>query len=234
LSAPLEEDARVPPQNAKNIVELRRMLAEKFPGVRMTAEAAPSLGTYWRSGLPQLDGALGGGIPKGGITELITPANASGTSLVVNGLLWRAHEQGQWLALVDGSDCFDPCAFDKTLFSRVLWVRCSTAKEAIKASDLLLHDGTIPFIVLDLANCPTLQLRRMNSSIWFRMERVIENTETALVVFTPQPMISHAQARLKLEARFSIDSLEQTREVLTAGMTFSALEARHRRTVKIA
>ena len=44
-----------------------------------------------------------------------------------------------------------------TVLSRLLWVRCRGAAEAMKAADLILRDGNLPLVLLDLAGNPPAQ-----------------------------------------------------------------------------
>lgn len=202
----------MPPAHAKNIVELRQLLAERFPGVRMAAGPPPTAGYCLSTGLPQMDHLLGGGLPKGAITEVIASGAGSGALLFLGALLKQAQKQGQWMGLVDGSDAFDPSAFDDTTLTRLLWVRCTGAKEAIKAADQLLHDGTVPLVVLDLVFCPPKELRKISSSTWFRFQRILAST--ALLAIVPEHLIGNAEARLTLARKFTIKSLEQPRAAL--------------------
>jgi hypothetical protein len=221
---------------ANNIVELRQLLAEKFPGVRMEAGPAMDLSKRWPTGLPQFDSLLAGGVVRSGITEIISGGIATGSSLFLSALVRQAHANGEWLALVDAMDSFDAAALDQEILRRFLWVRCSNAKEAIKATDILLHDGTIPITVLDLISCPAGQLRKIPSSTWFRLQRLLETSSTACVVLTPEPMISNAELRLILEQRFTLESLENNREALFAQIAPRIEEAAdgRRRIVRIA
>ena len=119
--------------SAKNIVELRELLAAKFPGVRMSAERPETISDRWPSGLPGIDAALEGGLPKSAITEIVSSGIASGSSLFLSALVERAHANGQWMALIDASDSLDPMTLDPGSLSRLLWVRCTQAKDAVKA-----------------------------------------------------------------------------------------------------
>lgn len=221
-------------ENARNIVELRQLLAAKFPAVRMSVERPEVISDSWPTGLPQIDSILSGGLPKGGITEITSTGIASGSSLVFSTLLQRAYAQGQWLALIDGSNSFDPSTLDPESLSRLLWVRCSNAREAIKAADLLLHDGTLSVVALDLLFCPAIQIRKIPSSTWFRLQRILDHSATALVVLTPEHFITNARARLQLERRFTLESIEQNRETLLAQIVATRPEIASRRLVKTA
>ena len=222
--------------NARNIVELRQLLADKFPGVRMSAERPETIANrnHFPTGLPRLDSLLEGGLAKGAITEIVSPGIASGTSLFIASLLERAHANGEWIALIDGADSFDPTPFPNEILSRLLWVRCNDPRQAVKATDLLLHDGTLSIVVLDLLFSPPNQIRKTPSSTWFRLQRILENTATAFVVLAPEHMISNAAARFTLEKRFSLESLDHRRETLLAQVAPAPLEAGKQRIVKMA
>lgn len=198
----------------KNVVELRRELAEKFPGVRMSAGPRETLVPRWPTGLAHWDELLGGGLPKSAITEVVSSGVACGSSLLIAALVQQSCARGEWLGLIDGADSFDPSALANEDLERLLWIRCANAREAIKAADLVLHDGTAALAILDLTFCAPPQMRGVPSSTWFRLERLTENIATALLVLTPQAMISNAEVRLKLEPRYSLESLELPQETL--------------------
>lgn len=202
----------------------------------MEAGRPPRMVGLWPTGLPQIDAFLGGGLAKSALTEVVSTGVSSGSSLLIAGLIEQADRQGEWLALIDGADSFDAAALNNEVLSRFLWARCSSAREAIKAADLLLHDGTIPVTVLDLISCPSQQLKKTPSSTWFRLQRLVETASTAFVILTPTPMISNADARLRLASRFTLDSLEVDRATLLAQITPQPLEAAApaRRIVRIA
>ncbi len=221
-------------KNARNIVELRQLLAERFPGVRMSAEKPESIARHCATGIAQIDSLLQGGLPRGGITEITSSGIASGSSLFLASLLEETHRRGEWLAIVDAADSFDPTSLATESLSRLLWVRCSGSKEAIKATDMLLHDGTISVVVLDLLFCTPNQLRKIPSSTWFRLQRILEHNSTALAVLSPEHMVSNANARLLLQKRFTLDALDQPRETLLAQVAPALPEITSRRIVKIA
>ena len=106
--------------NARNIVELRQLLAEKFPGVKMSADPRERIANRWPTGVAQVDTLLEGGLPKGAITEIVSSGISSGSALFLTALLERARENGEWLALVDASDSFDPAALENDVLSRLL------------------------------------------------------------------------------------------------------------------
>src|SRR5437867_11855553 len=86
---------------ASSIVDLRTLLAERFP--QRVAPAAAVFPTR----LAALD-EITGGLPKSAITELITSTMSAGSASVIHALLVNAARQNEFLALIDGCDSFDP------------------------------------------------------------------------------------------------------------------------------
>src|SRR4051812_25972461 len=121
-----------------NIIQLRQLLAEKFPGLRTHAEQLQRpRRNCWLTGIPQLDEL--GGLRQGGITEFVAERLGAGSTFLLCSILQQAAEKQQLSAFVDGSDSLDVTQLDPAVLSRLLWVRCRTAQEALKATDLLLR-----------------------------------------------------------------------------------------------
>ena len=205
-------------------IQLRQFLAERLPAVRLFSEAeAAKTSPCHPTGLPQIDELLGGGLPKGAITELVRDDKMTGSALVLCSIL--RHSQGQWAGLIDGRDSFDPASIDFKL-SRLIWVRCQEAAQALKAADLLLRDGNLPLVILDLALNPLPQLRKTPSTVWYRLQRLIEPKSTALLVITPRPTVSSAKARLHLAGNFDFEALDQPQEELLRQLKFAIVNKR--------
>jgi hypothetical protein len=185
------------------ILDLRKLLEERFPHAPATAP------TRFVTGLSFLDQAIGGGLPKSTITELISPQLSTGSASLIHALLHGAHRDKYFLALIDGRDSFDPCALNNSSLSHLLWVRCSKALEAIKAADLLLRDGNFPLVILDLVLNPQEELRKIPQTTWYRLQRLVESAPTACLVLTRQGMVSSAQLKIVLENVWTLESLEE-------------------------
>ena len=149
------------------------------------------------TGLGGVDDALGGGLPRGALTELVFTAPSSGGQLVLLHLLQAARRLHRFLGFVDGADGFDPQTIEPHgLLRHLLWVRCTGAAAAIQAADLIARDTNFALLALDLRGCAARDLRRTPSTVWYRLQRVLEPTSTALVVLTPQRLVPAARARL--------------------------------------
>jgi hypothetical protein len=191
---------------SSKIIDLRNLLAERFP--QSFTPLAPCLPI----GLPAIDEAIGGGLPKSAITELSSPEVSAGSALLLCALLQNAQRERHFLALVDGRDSFDPSAFSGLGNGRLpnlLWVRCTKALDAVKAADLLLRDGNFPLVVLDLVLNPSAELRKIPQTSWYRLQRLVETAPTAFLVLTRASMVSSAQLKLSLDTAWTLIDLEQ-------------------------
>lgn len=201
---------------SEKIIQLRRLLSERFPGTRFSADTAEKLPAVWPTGIAQIDRLIHGGLPKSGLVELVSGQNPSGSALFLAALLRKGAAENQIITLIDGQDSFDPCAFDQVTLSRLLWVRCKNAAEAMKAVDLILRDRNLPLVLLDLTLNPAGQLRKIPSSTWFRLQRIAETTSTIFVVMTPHPLVGCAEIRLSLNGQYSLEDLENQPQRLLA------------------
>jgi hypothetical protein len=146
------------------------------------------------TGIAPLD-ALTGGLPRGAITEISGPRSSGRTSAMVS-ILIEAIANDEVCALVDGNDAFDPksAAAAGLELQRLLWVRCRKLDQVLKSTDLLLQGGGFGRIVMDLTDLPLSQIQSVSLASWFRFQRTIEKTPTALIVMTPQSVVQSAAA----------------------------------------
>jgi hypothetical protein len=214
------------PDAASGIIPLRRLLSERFPSVRTWTEAAaPRPHAVRPTGLPQLDDLLQGGLPQGAIVEIAAQGAGSGSALLLRGLLLQTHRAGRLMGLIDGRDSFDPGPLPQPVLSRLFWVCCQRAEEALKAADILLRDRNLPLIALDLKMNPAAELRRISGTTWYRLQRVARQAVTALVVLTPRPLVPGVQARLLLDSAFTLESLPENTENLASDLRFELVRS---------
>jgi hypothetical protein len=91
----------------------------------------------------------------------------------------------------------------------LLWARCTKPIEAIKAADLLLRDGNFPLVILDLVLNAAEELRKIPSTSWYRLQRLVEPTSTALLIVSRRSMVGSAQIKLVLENAWALPTFEQ-------------------------
>jgi hypothetical protein len=189
-------------ENAK-LLDLRKLLAERFPQPAQVANDA------FRTGQELIDSALGGGLPKGAITEISSPSQSAGSASLITGFVEAAANSKYFIALIDGRDSFDPAPLRHSALRHLLWVRCAEAVEAFKAADLLLRDGNFPVVLLDLVLNPPNEFRRIPSTSWYRLQRLTENSSTAFLVLSRRSLVASAHLKLTLSNNWNLQTFER-------------------------
>jgi hypothetical protein len=186
---------------SNKIIDLRKLLTERFPHIAVTTP------TRLFTSLSFLDEQISGGLPRGAITELISPQISAGSASLIHALIRCGYHDNYFVALIDGRDSFDPSGVENARLQHLLWVRCSNAFEAIKAADLLLRDGNFPLVIVDLVLNAPEELRKIPQTNWYRLQRLVEVVPTACLVLTRYEMVSSAQLKLLLENSWDIRTL---------------------------
>ena len=168
---------RGPPES---LAALRLLLAERFP------QAAPRPAAVLPTSVDAIDDVTGGGLPVGGITEVVALAPSSGGQLLISSLLAATRARRMRAALVDARDAFDPQSHDPLLLQHLVWVRCRTLDEAMHAADILVRDANLALVMVDLRGVAARALRGVPATTWYRLQRALERTDMAMVVFTAE------------------------------------------------
>ena len=200
-----------PPGNSGKIADLRALLAEKYPHTPVKPGGA--VGT----GLPGVE------LRRGVVTE-VWGSSGSG-ALFLETLIEASAASGGMPALVDGRGGFDPARLGPGV--RLLWVLCKEVRPAIKAADLLLRDGNLPLVVLDLQMNPAAELSRIPATTWYRFQRIVEHSTAVFAVLTPRAMVGSAAERIELRARWTLRAMRRSRAELRSRMEAECI---HRRT----
>jgi hypothetical protein len=185
------------------IIDLQKLLAKRFPHPAVTTA------TRLFTGLPFLDQPTGGGLPRGALTELISPRTSAGSASLIHAFIHGAYRDSYFVALIDGRDSFDPCGLDNDFLRCLLWIRCSKASEAIKVADLLLRDGNFPLVIVDVVLNSPEELRKIPQTNWYRLQRLVELVPTACLVIIRYEMVGSAQLKLVLENSWHLETLEK-------------------------
>jgi hypothetical protein len=179
-------------------------IAEVLAGLRAaTARMASGHSVEGRLpfGLAPVDALLGGGLPRGRLSELWGP-RSSGRMAATLGALAAAHAAGELAALVDVADALDvrAAAAAGVALTRLLWVRPRALADGIRAVDLLLDAGGFGLVVLYWCGRPHGDARLRGEAQWVRLARRAERAGSAVLAVGDRPLVgSFAAVGLELE-----------------------------------
>jgi hypothetical protein len=146
------------------------------------------------TGVPAIDAALGGGLRRGHVSEIVG-VRSSGRTAVLCRALAAASSRGELVALVDTCDRFDPQSASAAGLdlSRLLWIReTGDVPRAIKATNLVLQAGGFGLVALDLADAGAAAVRALPFTTWFRLSRVIEGSQTVALLLAAEHLARSA------------------------------------------
>jgi hypothetical protein len=189
------------------IVALRELLARRFP------QAAPVRTRCLATGIPAIDDATGG-LPIGALTEVVCSAPSCGGMLLLGRILEIARAQRLRVALIDGTDGFDPQSFTPDALAHLVWVRCHEMRQVMQAADLIARDANFGLVLIDLRRQAERELRQEPPTAWYRLQRAAEQSDLPLLVETPRPLIPSALLRFSLSTSFCLADLEIPRALL--------------------
>ena len=155
------------------------------------------------SGISTLDAQLGGGFPRGQLSELAGPRSAGRTSLLLQ-MLAAATARGELVAVVDALDMLDveSAAAAGVDLDRLLWVRGHVVmnpgacrdlnqralEQAMRALTLVLQAGNFGLVVFDVAEAPADAVRRLPFTTWLRLQRMVEGSQTMCLLVGSEAM----------------------------------------------
>ncbi len=194
LASPLRMAAHPP---GASFAERKRALEDLLRARRLQADAPPLRGEDrsrrpLATGIEEIDRLLAGGFPRGEQSEIHGPAS-SGRTGVLLALLARTTGAGALAALVDPLDRLDPVSAKAAGvdLERLLWLRgprgggeepqAKALAHATGAVATLAGAGLFDVVALDLAGADR-ERRLLPATTWLRLQRVVENGATALVL----------------------------------------------------
>jgi hypothetical protein len=169
-----------------------------------------------------LDAHLGGGFPRGQLSELVG-SRSSGRASVLLRAIAAATRRGELVALVDALDTLDVAsAADAGVdLDRLLWIRGSVTtysglgrdlnqramEQAIRAFALVLQAGNFGLVALDVAEAPMDAIRRLPFTTWLRLQRMVEGRQTACLLVGSDTM---ARSSAGLTVRLGQDHMPRS------------------------
>lgn len=171
------------------------------------------------TGIPAIDAALGGGLPRGRVTELVSAAAGSGGELVLASLLAGTRQARLRVALVDAADGFAPRSFPPDWLRHLVWVRARSLPEALACADVLVRDGNYAALVLDMRGISARVIARQPNQAWHRLRLAAEQHVAAVLVQSEAPVVRSAPWRLILREAAALASLRRPRAERMAALT---------------
>ena len=171
---------------------LKSQLEDLLKARRLQRDAPPLRGerrlSPLSSGLRALDELLGGGWPRGQVSEAHGLASSGRTGLALAGVS-ALTRKGALAAWVDPLDRFSPAsASDAGVdLARLLWLRGPRPgglSRALAATDVLLGSSLFDLVVLDLAGVPRADLGRLPHTTWHRLQRTVGPLPVVLLLLT--------------------------------------------------
>ena len=190
-------------ESALRARKLDRTLTTALPPLERTDPAA-----LVPTDVAALDACLRGGLPRGQLSEIAGPRSSGRLTLLLQ-LVAAAAWRGEIAAFIDTFDRFDVASATAAGLDldRLLWVRGQamtripaagsdlfdrTLDRALKALNLVLQAGGFGVVAIDLADVPLLALKRLPYTTWLRVQRIVEGSDTACVLITPEPLARSA------------------------------------------
>jgi hypothetical protein len=128
-----------------------------------------------------LDAVLDGGLPRGRLSEIVGPASCGKTALLY-ALLATDTARGEAVALIDFADAFLPstAAAAGIDLARILWVRPTSIRAALRSAELLLDGSGFGVVAIDLGTIA--RAIRIGTSTWARLARAAAQSGAAVVL----------------------------------------------------
>jgi hypothetical protein len=162
--------------------------------IRRAPALSPAAPRALPTGFKALDAALGGGLARGQLHEIVGPPGAGGTALV-RAALATATAAGELCALIDPGGSFDPPpGID---LERLLWVRPRDPVQALRAAEIAL-EARFSLVALDLGDVSVPRLQA--AAPWARLARLAEKHGGALLLLVRAPQAgTFAASTIELE-----------------------------------
>lgn len=221
--------------------EVESVLARRAPAaLTLKIKQAPEL---FASGIVSADSLLGGGIPRGCITEISGGPSTGKTSFAIASIA-AITKAGNACAWVDLSDSFSPeaAAAAGVELRRLLWLRVpavpkhvgedkllSRLELALKTTDLVLQAGGFGAVVLDMSEIRPRQAQRIPLATWYRFRLAAEHARTALISLTHSPCASNCAAlTLRCESADTVPFSSNGEMPLFEGQNYQLVRERNR------
>lgn len=216
---------------------LERTLTTALPAVDPRDDQAVA-----STGVAALDARIGGGLPRGQVSQITGPRSSGRTSLLLQALA-AATRRGELVAVVDALDMLDVESVSAAGvdLSKLLWIRglvvtspglCRdlnqrAMEQAVRALGLVLQAGNFGLVVLDLGEAPADAVKRLPFTTWLRLQRMVEGSQTIGLLVGSEP-VSRSAAGVSIALRAAEGAQARFAGALFDGLSLEACVARAR------
>jgi hypothetical protein len=195
----------------------------------VTAERLADRQGHCPTGVSAIDQLLGGGWPRGALSELCGRRSSGRTSVLMASLA-ASLRAGHATALIDADGMLDPrgAAAAGVPLDQLLWVRAG-GRQALRATDLLIGAGGFGLVALDLGE----ESSRIPSAAWVRLKHAAERQRTAVIVAAPRRIVG-AFAASAIDLLAGRPLFDGAGPPLLAAIQTAVEVRRHRRTNDVA
>ena len=208
------------PSSPTTVAALRSLLAARFP-----ERVRPATGAI-ATDIRPLDEALGGGLPRGRFTEIVSASPGTGGQTIIAQLLRSSRCARQRIALIDGADGFAPEEVPRDHLRHLVWVRGRGVADAFAAADIVLRDGNYAVVVLDVRGLSERALLKTPTTTWHRLRHATESGAIAVLVLSTTPIVPAVPWRLVLRETVPLAARRTARRTLADALSF-AIERGH-------
>ncbi len=217
-SPPPDSPPERPAHRLRSSERLEALLADLGPQIERGPRPREA-GAALSSGQLELDALIGGGFPRGAISELAGGPSSGRTSVVLGALAHVTGPRAELAAFVDGPDAFDPPSAEAAGVDlrRMIWARVGRGRmeraerrrgrsqkldrspqaldwqPALRCAEHLVQTEGLPLVVLDLGS----ELARPPTAAWLRLARAAAGSRSALLVLSESRQVG-SQAGLAL------------------------------------
>ena len=168
----------------KRLAQLRTHTAFRSPWGEWPGASSAEV---WSTGSPEMDDALGGGLPRGKLVEVVGGRSSGRT------------QREEYVTWIDVNDALDPQSAQRAgvVLSRLLWLRLDEHRweeQTFRAAEEIIRGGGFQVVVLDAVGRRRL---RHSSSRWFRLKRALRGTSLVCLVLSDARQGIGADLRLR-------------------------------------
>jgi hypothetical protein len=169
-----------------SVPALEQLSAFLIPARRLEAKRG-HLPTPW----PALNEMLGGGWPRGALSEVSGP-RSSGRTSVLYASLGAALQRGAAAALVDAESALDARRAQQAgiPLRQLLWVCAGQSQILLKSTELLVSAGGFELVALDLGD----SVPHLPTTAWIRLRQVAQRQGTVVLLAAGFPLAGSCSA----------------------------------------